>query len=211
MGKVEIVISVLLQIFWQMFYWNVSGIVLYQPYEFCSNRWFWLVAMATKRLNFRKQYSKIFFSETIRGMKLKLYINVHDISLYIYYIFYCCCPCAFIAMATWSCHILIMGKVEIGIYFCATADILTKVLLKCFWSSPIPTIWNLSKPLILLGGHRNRKGKFSGEKQKQTKIFFSETIWGMKLKLCIHVHEISLYINCVLYCCCPCAFIAIAT
>ena len=27
---------------------------------------------------------------------------------------------------------LIMGKVEIGIYFSVTADILTKVLLKCF-------------------------------------------------------------------------------
>ena len=33
-----------------------------------------------------------------------------------------------------------MGKVEIGIYFCVTADILTKVLLKCFCSSPLPTI-----------------------------------------------------------------------
>ena len=30
-------------------------------------------------------------------------------------------------------HILLMGKVEIGIYFCVTAVILTKVLLKCFW------------------------------------------------------------------------------
>ena len=45
-------ISVLLQIFWQKFYWNVSGVVLYQSYEFCPNHWFWLVAVATKRLNF---------------------------------------------------------------------------------------------------------------------------------------------------------------
>ena len=29
-----------------------------------------------------------------------------------------------------------MGKVEIGIYFCVTADILTKVLQKCSLSSP---------------------------------------------------------------------------
>ena len=28
-------ISVLLQIFWKTFYRNVSGVVLYQPYEFC--------------------------------------------------------------------------------------------------------------------------------------------------------------------------------
>ena len=45
-------ISVLQQIFWQKFYWNVSGVVLYQSYEFCPNHWFWLVAVATKRLNF---------------------------------------------------------------------------------------------------------------------------------------------------------------
>ena len=54
-----------------------------------------------------------------------------------------------------------MGKAEIGIYFCDTADIVTKVLLKCFWSSPLPTIWILSRSLILIGGHGNRKAKFS--------------------------------------------------
>ena len=32
-----------------------------------------------------------------------------------------------VAMATYICHWLIMGKVEIGIYCCLTADILTKV------------------------------------------------------------------------------------
>ena len=52
-----------------------------------------------ERLNFRNKYPKI-FSEAIKGMKLKLCINVHDISLYINYIFYCRCPCAFVAMAT---------------------------------------------------------------------------------------------------------------
>ena len=126
----------------------------------------WLVAMATERLNFRKKYSKV-FSEAIRGMKLKLCINVHDISLYINYIFYCCCPCAFVAMATYSfyLHVLIIGKVEIGIYFSVTADILTKILLKCFWSSPSPIIWILSKSLILIGGHGNRKAKFSRKKK----------------------------------------------
>ena len=52
-----------------------------------------------------------------------------------------------------------------GIYFCVTADILTKVLLKCFWSSPLPTMWILSKSLILIGGHGNWKAKFSREKK----------------------------------------------
>ena len=60
-----------------------------------------------------------------------------------------------------------MRKVEIGIYFCVTADILTKVLLKCFWSSPLPTTWILSKSPILTGGHGNRKAKFSKEKNIQ--------------------------------------------
>ena len=59
-----------------------------------------------------------------------------------------------------------MGKVEIGIYFCVTADILTKVLLKCFWSSPLQIIRILSKSLILIGGHGNRKAKLREKKQK---------------------------------------------
>ena len=73
-----------------------------------------------------------------------------------------------------------MGKVEIGIYFCVTADIFTNVLLKYFWSSPLPTIWIVSKSLILIGGHGNRKAKFSektkNKKKKHSKIFFSEAI-----------------------------------
>ena len=64
---------------------------------------------------------------------------------------------------------LIMGKVEIGIYFCVTADILTKVLLKCFWCSPLPTTWILSKSLFLIGGHSNRKTKLSKNKKKVKK------------------------------------------
>ena len=108
-----------------------------------------------------------------------------------------------------------MGKVEFGIYLCVTADILTTVLLKYFWSSPLPTIRIFSKSLILIRGHGNRKAKFSREKKKKkkkhSKIFFSEAIWGMKLKLCIYVYDNSFYLNCVLYCCCPCALVAIAT
>ena len=86
-----------------------------------------------------------------------------------------------------------MGKVEIGIYFCVTADILKKkVLQKCFWGSPLPTIWILSKLLILIGCHGNRKAKCS---KKYSEIVFSEAIRGMKLKFCINIHDISLYIN----------------
>ena len=85
-----------------------------------------------------------------------------------------------------------MGKVEIGIYFCVTADILKKVLQKCFWGSPLPTIWILSKSQILIGCYGNRKAKFW---KKYSKIFFSEALRGMELKFCINVHDISFYIN----------------
>ena len=50
-----------------------------------------------------------------------------------------------------------MGKVEIGIYFCVNADILTKVLQKCSLSSPLPSIRILFRWLILIGG----RGSFS--------------------------------------------------
>ena len=53
-----------------------------------------------------------------------------------------------------------MGKVEIGIYCYLTADILTKVLQKCFLSIPLSSIWILSKPLYLIGFYGNRKVKF---------------------------------------------------
>ena len=47
--------------------------------------------MATERINVRNKYSKTFFSEAIRGLKLKLCINVYGISLYI--------NCVFVAVA----------------------------------------------------------------------------------------------------------------
>ena len=129
---------------------------------------------------FLKKKSKIFFSEAIRGMKLKRCINVHDSSLYINYIFDCRCQCAFMVLK--SFHIVIIGKVEIKIYFCVPADILAKSLLKCFWSSPLPTVLILSKSLILIGGHGNRKAKFSREKKNIQKQLCSlssplTTIW----------------------------------
>ena len=61
MGKVEISIysCLKLQIFWYFFlYRHVPWVVLYEPYEFCPNRWIWLVSMATLRVNFRKSIKK---------------------------------------------------------------------------------------------------------------------------------------------------------
>ena len=94
-----------------------------------------------------------------------------------------------------------MGKVEIDIfcYLHETVDILKKVLQKCSLSSPLWSIWILSKLLNLIGCHDNRKDKFA---KIYSKNISSEAIRRMKLKLCRHVCNISLYKNCV--------FIAIA-
>ena len=60
-----------------------------------------------------------------------------------------------------------MGKVKIEIYCYLIADILTKVLQKCSWSSLIFLLCKpyefLSKSLILIGCHGNRNVKFSKE------------------------------------------------
>ena len=63
--------------------------------------------------------------------------------------------------ATYNFLWLIMGKVEIGIYSCLTADILTKVSQTCSLSSPLQNIWILSKPRNLIGCHGNWKAKFA--------------------------------------------------
>ena len=49
---------------------------------------------------FLKKYSNIFFSEAIKEMNMKLCRNVHNISLYKNYVFYCRCSSAFVAMTT---------------------------------------------------------------------------------------------------------------
>ena len=110
---------------------------------------------------FEKQYSIIFPWEAIRGMKLKLCRNVHNISLYKQFVFSCRCSCAFVATATYSFHRLIMGKVKIDLYFYLTADILTKVFQNCSVTNPLPNIWILSKLLKLIGSHGNQSDKFA--------------------------------------------------
>ena len=97
---------------------------------------------------------------------------------------------------------------KIGIYYYLIADILTKVLQKCSLNGPLPTVCILCKSLNLIGCHGIRNTKFA---KKYSKIFSSEAIRGMKLKLCRNVHNISLYKNYVFYCRCSCAFVAMAT
>ena len=56
-------------------------------------------------------------SETVRGMKLKLCIHVHDISLYINYVFIVVAPALSLLWQLLSFHRFIMGKDKVGLYF----------------------------------------------------------------------------------------------
>ena len=69
-------------------------------------------------------------------------------------------------------------------------DIEILFLHKCLLSSPPRIRQLLSKRLHSFGCYSNVKDKFS---KKYSKIFFSEAVWRMKLKLCIHAYDISLY------------------
>ena len=167
----------------------MSGVVLYPTYEFYPNRWFWLVAMATEMLTFRKNIQNLLLKshkgdEAEILQKCLWHWPLHKLYFFI--------VVAHVFSLLWqlSFHILTMGKVEIGIYFCVTADILTKVLLECFWSSPRQTIWIWSKSLILIAGHGNQKAKFLKNIQKSSQkpyslhsCTFRWALWPMGLCL----------------------------
>ena len=129
-------------------------------------------------------------------MKLKLGIHAKDISLYKSCVFYSGRIRTLVAMATYSSHRLIMGKEEIDNFFCLIGDIWNFFLQKCLLSSLLHFIRLLSKSVNLIGCRGGKKGQFP---YKCLKIFFSETIRGMELKLGIHALDISLYKSCVLY------------
>ena len=87
-------------------------------------------------------------------------------------------------------------------------DIEILFLHKCLLRSPPRFRQLLSKLLYSFGCYSNVKGKFS---KKYSKIFFSEAVRRMKLKLCIHAYYISLYKVYVFYCPCPTTLVAMAT
>ena len=89
-------------------------------------------------------------------------------------------------------------------------DIELFFLHKCLLSSPPRFRQVLSKSLYSFGCYSNVKGKFL-KRKKNSKIFLSEAVRRMKLKLCIHAYDISLYKVCVFYCPCPTTLVAMAT
>ena len=86
-------------------------------------------------------------------------------------------------------------------------DIEILFLHKYLLSSPPRFRQLLSKSLYSFGFYSNVKGKFS---KKYSTIFFS-AVWQMKLKLCIHAYDISLYKIYDFYCPCPTTLVAMAT
>ena len=87
-------------------------------------------------------------------------------------------------------------------------DIEIFILHKCLLSSPPRFRKLLSKSLYSFGCYSNVKGKFL---KKYSNFFFSEAVRRMKLKLCIHAYDTSLYKVCVFYCLCPTTLVAMAT
>ena len=68
--------------------------------------------MATEMLNFRNKIFKNVFLRSHKGDEAETLNNVCVIILYINCVFYCCCACGFVAMATLSFHRFITGKSE---------------------------------------------------------------------------------------------------
>ena len=127
--------AISLQIFWQNFYRNVPWVVLYKTYIFCCNLLIWIVTMATKRQNLRKNIQK-----SVWGIKLKLCKIVSNNSLYKNIVFF---------LLSLLKHFGCYGNLKVAIdlhehvqwenwdwllIYYLIADILTKVLQEClFW------------------------------------------------------------------------------
>ena len=91
----------------------------------------------------------------VRRMKLILGILAKDIALYKSYDFYSCWIRTLVAMATYSFHRLIMGKVEIGNFYCLIGDNRILFLHKCLLNNSSHFIRLLSELLNLIGCRGN--------------------------------------------------------
>ena len=88
-------------------------------------------------------------------MKLKLGILAKDIALYKSYVFYSGRIRTLVAMATYSFHRLIMGKVEIGNFYCLLGIIEFYFYKKCLLNISSHFIRLLSELLNLIGCRGN--------------------------------------------------------
>ena len=84
-------------------------------------------------------------------MKLKISILALDIALYKSYDFYSGQIRTLVSMATYCFHRLIMGKVEIGNFYCFIVDNRILFLQKCLLNSSLHFIRRLTESLNLIG------------------------------------------------------------
>ena len=97
-------------------------------------------------------------------------------------------------MATYSFHRLIMGKVEIGNFYCLIGDNRILFLHKCLLNSSSHFIRLLSELLNLIGC-RGYINSLIFEK-----VCFSRTISRLKVHQ-VHVYGINKQFSCAIYCC----------
>ena len=177
MGKVEIGIYCCLTAdIWQKFYRNVPWVVLYETYEFCPNRWIWLVAMVTGRLNLQKNIQKSSPQKPLGGWSwnsVEMFITLASTrNMFFVAVFMC-----FRHYGNLKAY---NGKSESRPLFLSHCRYSDKSFTDTFldlsstkymnfvqmaefdWlGSPLPTIWILSKPLNFIGYHGNRKAKLA--------------------------------------------------
>ena len=84
--------------------------------------------MTTEMLNLKRKILKSLLLRSHKGDEAETLQNFCVIILCINCVFYCCCACGFVDMATLSFHRFIMGKVKVGLYFYLMLGILTKAL-----------------------------------------------------------------------------------
>ena len=139
--------------------------------------------------------SKIFFSETAGPIVLILYIHHLQVRGKNNCVFCFDRIRTLVAMATYASHRLIMEKSENCQFLLSCWRYLNFVLQKCLLSSPL-RFTDVTFVLIL---HFDwLQGPHIGQNfEKHSKIFFSETVKGMKPILCIHVPDSGHYIICV--------------
>ena len=99
-------------------------------------------------------------------------------------------------MTTYSFHRLIMGKIEIGNFYCLISDNRILFLQKCLLNSSPHFIRLLSESLNLIGCRGNINSSFS------KKVCFSRSISRLKVMYMFMVLATSLV---VLYYCCATA------
>ena len=95
---------------------------------FLAHCLFVLVSMETIiQKNGKRKYLKNYLLKTIHSMKLRLYRNIHQISLERFCVIYENQLSSLVAMATWSFYTLQWVELKNDIYCQAIADILTKL------------------------------------------------------------------------------------